>query len=702
MRRGHSGTVLRIVPVLLLALLAAATGHGPSAGAAESDRNLVRREIIALFDGQDQEDVPDDQRPIWSLLQLPLNHLGLRVRTHDIRLGPPPVAWLPTARAVLTWFRPGLEAPPWLWPWLEKHVPAAKLRVVHFQHLGCLATGAEDRERLQRWLGRFGLEWRAGFVNRRMRIETTLESEATCAMEADPRRYALHQGPANTSKDNRVWVQTRDRSNPTDVRSPVVTGPWGGVALAPWTVRSGLTPGGRRWHLDPFAFLRTALGMERIPAPHPSVLNGRRMFMLHVDGDGFESISTARLNTPAAKVFLDEILDVYRLPATVSIIVASLTKDLRVAEATDSMRLATEILNRPYVEAASHGVLHPYRWAAPWAPGRPPLSTLPYKSLQHYDYSPVAEVRDSVEFINDRLLRDGKRCQVMLWTGDCLPPREAILECARHDCLNLNGGTFRWDDAHSSVGYVSPWVREVGGAVQVCAGAANENEFPGYFTTNPGAFAHIGATIERTGRGRILKPANVYVHFYSAETKPRLDTLKALLERWVRREPTAPVHASAYAAAVISARSVQVHRTKGGWSVRGMGTCPTLRIDDEARHVDFQRSSGVLGARRIGGSLYIHLAAPDAEIRLAPAPPARPHLVEANHAVREGALAERSVALVSQAHVERVLVFGGFPPSSTLKVVRGDVTSKQTADERGRVSLRLPAGGPERVEVRLP
>lgn len=702
MRRGHRTAALRLLPVLAVVLLAGAHPGTPGAVAEEPDGALFARDVIALFDGKDEEDLTDIQQPIWSMLQMPLNHLGLRVLSHDIRKGPPPEAWLTSARAVVTWFRAGYACPPWLWPWLEKQVPAHGLRVVHFQDFGCLAHTEADRVRLDAWLRRFGMAWRNDFVGRRMRIETRLLSESACALEADPRRYAVHHGPTSTSTANKVWVETRDRSDPEDVRAPVVSGSWGGIALSPWTVIPGGQGGNRRWHLDPFLFFRAALAMDGVPAPHPSVLNGRRMFIFHVDGDGFESISTVRLNTPAAKVFLDEILDVYKLPATVSIIVGSLTRDFAVEEPTDGMKLAAEILNRPYVEAGSHGVLHPYQWNAAWAPGRPPVATLPYKQLANYDYSPVAEVRDSIRFINERLLKGGKRCRVMQWTGDCIPPAEAILECARQDAININGGTFRWDAMYNSVGYVSPWVRALGDAIQVCAGAANENEFPGYFTTNPSSFGHIDATIERTGRKRILKPANIYVHYYSAETKARLATLKRLLDRWALRERTAPVFASTYVRSVLGARTAVLRRTKAGWSIREMGACRTLRIDEETRSVDFLRSTGILGARRIGTSLYIHLAAAEADLVLAPSPIASPYLIEANHTIERPKLTARSITLVSSALVDRILVFGGFPPGASLSVAVGSKRTNHPADAKGRFELRLPPGEPTRIEVRGP
>ena len=120
------------------------------------------------------------------------------------------------------------------------------------------------------------------------------------------------------------------------------------IALAPWTLRWGSERGDRRWHLDPFAFFREALALDRVPAAHPAVLNGRRMFFCHVDGDGFDSISTMNGGACAGRVFLDRIVDEFPLPFTISVIIASLTNDLKVTDPTERMRIARELLSREH------------------------------------------------------------------------------------------------------------------------------------------------------------------------------------------------------------------------------------------------------------------------------------------------------------------------------------------------------------------
>ena len=183
--------------------------------------------------------------------------------------------------------------------------------------------------------------------------------------------------------------------DPDDVRTPVVTGPWGGIALEPWTIRMGGGDQGRRWYLDPFAFFREALGLEGVPAPDPSLLNGRRMFLFHVDGDGFESLSTVQPGEFCAKVMLEEVFARYDLPFTVSIVVAGLTPDLEIEEPTPEMLLARRILNRANIEPATHCVLHPLRWDELPGPDAPEQEYTWYRGLKNYEYTFVNEVTES-------------------------------------------------------------------------------------------------------------------------------------------------------------------------------------------------------------------------------------------------------------------------------------------------------------------
>ncbi|MHC4955131.1 MAG: polysaccharide deacetylase family protein [Planctomycetota bacterium] len=679
----------RVVPrrlpiILALLLLASAAQAQP-----------VRRHVIAFLPGNAPD--PHSENAVHQLFETPLNYLGIVVRHHYIESGPPPDGWLRDARAVLTWFDADTEPPAWLWPWLEREVPKRRLRVVHMGRFGPLSR---DADRLDRWLARLGLKWEDAYTRDPMRVAVEFRDEKLCAFETDPRRRAVHEGPRIVDKKNVAWVTTRDRFSKESLCHPVVLGSWGAVALNPWCVHLGDGEGDRRWHLDPFTFFRTALGMERIPAPHPAVLNGRRMWFCQVDGDGFESVSTVTHGAFNAEVMRDQVFASYKLPFTVSIIVRSLTPDLQVEQATPKMELARTILRMPNIEPASHGVLHTQEWRRTLQKHSAPRAIKWYPSIDNYVYSQVSEVRDSIRFVNERLLDRPRRCAVMLWTGEANPLAEPLAAVDEAGCVNLNGGVFRWDAWHDSLAFVSPWSRRVGSALQVYAGAANENAFAGFFDTMPGAFRHIDTTIERTGTPRILKPADVYVHFYSAEKPARLKAMKEVLERWTRKEPTAPVFASTYARAVTSAiDTARVVRTPAGWRFVNFGHCRSVRIDDEKRDVDFTRSKGVLGARRYGRRLWIHLAQPTAEVVLATQPPRRPHIEQANCLLEDPARGAKGMAVTAVASGPRIVVFAGLPRDRDVNLLLDDVHRRPRTDAAGRLTVRLAEPGRTKVVV---
>ncbi|MDJ0973482.1 MAG: hypothetical protein QNJ98_03415 [Planctomycetota bacterium] len=689
--------------IRLAVVLAGVVLLATPATAEEPGVTPLRRTVIALYDGPDDPVTPEAENMIHQTVEMPCNWLGLVVRTKHVKDGPPPAAWLADARAVVTWLQQPYEMPEWVWPWLEKEVPARQLRVVHLEALPGEDADDPKQPRLSKWLEPFGMAWKDGYTDAKARIAVEFVAGDACRLEYDPRRIATHTGPYSTAASNRVWLKTRDREAPDDVRTPVVTGPWGGIALSPWTVIEGSKEGERRWALDPFPFFREALGMQGVPAPDPSVLWGRRLFVFHVDGDGFESISTVDGKSFCGDIFIPDVLEKFRIPCTMSIIVASLTPELAPETPTKRMQIAKAIFALPYVEAASHGTLHPYKWNEPWGPTPEDLAKFGYPRLTGFTYSPASEVRDSIQFIQRYLMPEGDDDVGMLWTGDCVPPPPAIQAADDLGAWNMNGGTFRWDPAYDSVGFVTPWIRRVGGRIQVYAGAANENEFPGFFTDHPAAFGNIAITLERTGGKRILKPANVYAHFYSAERPARLRALQTLIRRWAFEEETLVATASMYAGAVMGALGMTIDRTAAGWRFGNYGACRTVRIDGERRAVDFARSKGIAGAREMKGALFLHLTGDTAEVVLSDRVPGRLHVVESNHVLTDVRLDERSLTFMSEAdYVDRRVLVGGLPLGSKATLVVGDARRSLEVGAYGRVLVRLEPGGPDRVEVRLP
>ncbi len=701
---GRTPAAKRLVLLLTIALLGMLVGRSP-AGSGSEGQEPVARHVLALYDGGAGSQSLGIEDPVHQLYELPLNYLGMVVLRHDVRDGPPPARLLTDLRAVLTAFEYTDDPVEWLWPWLEARRREGGIRFVHFGEWGPLrfVNRRENTGRLARWLASFGLGFDPAYVDIPLGVKVTLSDRLPCAIEADPTGHSIHRGPWIESGANTAWISTRSSADPGRARTPIVTGPWGGIALAPYVYREGAGEGGRRLYLDLFAFLRTALGLTGVPAPQPCVINGRRMFFCHVDGDGFESLSTIRRGANCGEVFLDEIIEKYELPFTVSIIANSITDDLKPTVRTPMIEAASRLLRHPRVEAASHSVRHPLNWGMVGESPERSSATFVFPGPKHFDKTLVGEVRDSIRFINDYLLPPTKRCEVMLWSGNACPQVDAIAEADRLGLLNLNGGIYRWDALNDSVSYVPPLGRIVNGHVQVYCGSSNEVVYDGYFTTNPLSFRHVDTTIERTGRGKILKPANVYVHLFSVERRGRIRVFRRLLDRWGKSEPTAPVFASTYIRSVRSALgTARILRTPNGWAFRDFGDCRTVRLDDPAGEIDWSRSPGILGARVLQGSLHLHLAKPDAEVTLVKKATPAPHVLEANHVLTKASRDATGVAVTSTSLAPRLIVFAGFPPDGPLILRLDSVQQEVAADENGEFRLELPPAGPNRVEVRRP
>jgi hypothetical protein len=126
-----------------------------------------------------------------------------------------------------------------------------------------------------------------------------------------------------------------------------------------------------------------------------------------------------------------------------------------------------------------------------------------------------------------------------------------------------------------------------------------------------------------------------------------------------------------------------------------------MRLDDEPRSVDLAQSSGVIGSRRLGQSLFVHLGHHRGELVLTDHPGAHVYLEQANHVVAQVTLEPTRLRLTSQAHSPRVLEFAGFPASALVTIRIDGAARQQVATADGHVLVALPPGGPQTIELSL-
>jgi hypothetical protein len=167
------------------------------------------------------------------------------------------------------------------------------------------------------------------------------------------------------ASDPHLTVTQQNRSGPIE-SVLLATGVAGGFVANNYAVLFDPVAARVQWLIDPFAFFRRALLPDEImPVPDVTTISGRRIYFSHIDGDGWNNISTLekyREQRPSsAAVILEELIRPYPgLPVTVAPVGADSDPDYN--GRLSAGRIAAEIFALPQVEVGSHTYTHPYRW----------------------------------------------------------------------------------------------------------------------------------------------------------------------------------------------------------------------------------------------------------------------------------------------------------------------------------------------------
>lgn len=653
-----AGRYLAAVMVLaLLAPVAMAQAPNPAPTGGTPAEVLVRRTILALYDGKDES--VRQFVSIHQMAQMPLNHLGLRVIMHDIRLGLPDLSKMPDVRGVLTWFQnDGMADPEAYLRWAHKVIDSGRRYVI----LEDLGFGHDDsaketpEAKINRFLARIGLrrelvqakiDYTARVVKKDSRM-VEFERPLTGVLPAFDRINV-------TDPRNRSFLIAQQGADAGSESHLVVAGPNGGYVASDYAVwtEHATKRSWRQWRINPFEFFRIAFGTADLPKADTTTLSGRRLYYSHIDGDGWASITdvlahrTERLIS--AEVIYRRILKAYPdLPTSVGPIAADL--DAKWYGGQPARDAARRIFKLPNVEGASHTYSHPFDWeffaegdprkerpflpeypARPgalrgnptWFPGISPAGRdwavktktgadgkAVYGRPRAYAvklFDMALEVQGSIDFINT-FMPEGKKVKVMLWSGNTIPSAKAIAMSRAAGVRNLNGGDPRFDPEFDSYAWVAPVGRRDGDQWQVYTSASNETRYTFDWTRRFHGFKALPETLRRTETPYRIKPINIYYHMYSGEKEAALNALIENIE-YVRGLEITPVTAARYAAAGDGFNSVRfVALGPSKWRVEARDGLQTIRFDKATfRAVDFTNSKGVIGQRHYQGSLYVAL-----------------------------------------------------------------------------------------------
>jgi uncharacterized protein (TIGR01370 family) len=403
--------------------------------------------------------------------------------------------------------------------------------------------------------------------------------------------------------------------------------PWGGYALSGFSVITLPANVGDRWVVDPFAFFQKALHLPPMPVPDVTTESGRRMLMVHMDGDGFISRSELPSNPMAGQVVLDRVVKKYPLPMTISVIEAEVSPTgLYPSLSPTAEKIAQNIFRQPNVAIASHSYSHPFIWRKASASDVQEGYNL---RLPGYRFDLEREITGSVNYIQNRLAPPGKKVEMFFWTGDCVPGNDALALTQKLGLLNLNGG-----DTVATAS--NPTITDVEGlgvprpaGFQVFAPNQNENVYTNDWQGPYYGFERVTETFALTDKPRRLKPMDIYFHSYITTKAAGMASLDKVFAYALAQETT-PVYVADYARKVLDFQQLAVAKTPLGWRIRGAKDLRELRLPEGAGWPDLAASQSVAGFTDAIGSAYVHLSADNAELALSPQKSDAPRLVSAN------------------------------------------------------------------------
>ncbi len=532
------------------------------------------------------------QNPVVRMATMPLNYLGYAPEYVDT-LHLPQASLVGRYAGVVLWLGSDVSEAELmrLADWLPKQV-SEQIPVAIVGQLGPLLGTS-----LKNTLGFV----QPGVMSRTGEI-TIVERNAMVGLEREPHPSIENFYPLKLKKGRPLLTLARSGQQ----QDAAGLAPWGGYVMAPYAAVTLADVVDSRWIIDPFAFFKAALRLPDMPVPDVTTESGRRMLMVHMDGDGFASRSELPGNPYAGELVRDRVVRKYPLPMTISVIEAELAPHgLYPASSQKLEAVARDIFKEPHVEIASHSYSHPFNWHL--AKIESDADEGSYNlDIKGYRFDLQREIEGSIAYINTRLAPTNKKVKLFLWTGDCIPGSDALEMTRRLGVLNMNGGDTTAVRTNPTLTRIEGLGVNRKGLFQVFAPNQNENVYSHNWTGPFYGYERVIETFQLTEKPRRIKPMDIYFHSYITTKRAGMHSLEKVFSYAMNQETT-PVHASEYARKVLDFQNVAIARSEQGWRIRGMNQLHTLRIPTSLGVPDMNQSRAVAGYNDHAENRYIHL-----------------------------------------------------------------------------------------------
>lgn len=316
---------------------------------------VLPRKVLILQDRAPNTDI--DTSEGVRFLAMPLNFLGYDVEYAD--LGQPLPAEVPPDRyaGVVVWINSGpVRQVAALSSWVRQRIHDG-VRIAFMNELGLPADGSLT--------DMLGLQLVRGHATGPLSV---VSQDRIVGFEMAPRPDRRAAQPIRVGADGQSLL--RLKSGDFEFDAAAIT-PWGGYVLNPYAVFSLGTIEQSRWVIQPLAFLRRALALPDMPIPDVTSENGRRLMLVHVDGDGFASRAEFPGPEYSGEVLMQEVWERYGIPTTLSVIEGEVGPSGLYPKLTPRLEaIARKMFALPYVELGTHTYSHPFKWGRT-VPGAP-------------------------------------------------------------------------------------------------------------------------------------------------------------------------------------------------------------------------------------------------------------------------------------------------------------------------------------------
>lgn len=566
-----------------------------------SEVEVLPRKVLVIYAPNEAKDI--HYQDVSRFLGAPFAYLGLVPEYMPYNGNLPKFDLTGRYAGIVSWINSDEVAnsnyPQWLVTQMERKIPVAL-----FSRFG-FTNGSGLLEQL-------GLRYQEFNLNQPLNI-VSHDPMMAFEMPLTVRPQDIYPVEANASATPLLTLsQGETKWHPAAITS------WGGYVLAPYTVETlPDKDGGGRWVINPLDFLTKALKLDtQRPIPDVTTENGRRLLMVHIDGDGFMSIAERPTRPFNGQVMLDDFFKRYQIPTTVSVIEGEVgATGLYPDIAPKLEKIARDIYALPWVELASHSYSHPFSWRkAEEAAQDDEDAGIYHLPLKDYKYNATREISGSVNYINQQLAPKNKQVKIFLWTGNCVATPDALAETLEAGVLNMNGGDTTITRSNNSWTRIAGLGLKKGDNFQVFAPNQNENVYTNLWTGPFYGFERVIETYQLTDSPYRFKPIDIYFHAYLVSKTAGANSLHKIYQ-WALKQPVFPMYSSEYIKKVLDFNDFVVARTPQGYRFRGNGDLRTIRLAN-APYMNLAQSNLIAGFNEHNQQNYVHLTQSNSDIVL--------------------------------------------------------------------------------------